>query len=168
MLYIPSAHQSTALLCPFDWMISGAAITRNNVDLFSLINFFFFRYQRQNTFVMCKGRNFIFWMRSEYEKKCFFVQNLTQASMSFVTWIIRFYNDIATATKHMKNKRINLPKYSGVPHKVHVRSFNFLAKPKSVIFKCPSISMRRFSGFKSRYTIDNEWRYSNASTISLA
>lgn len=104
VLYIPSAHQSTALLCPFDWMISGAAITNNNVDIFSLINFCFFRNQRQNTFVICKGKKCIFWTRSEYEKKCFFLLNLTQASKSFVTWIIRFYNDIATTTKQMEKQ----------------------------------------------------------------
>lgn len=62
----------------------------------------------------------------------------------------------------------NLPKYSGVPHSVHVLSFNFLAKPKSVIFKWPSRSINKFSGFKSRYTIDNECKYSSAKIISLA
>ena len=30
-------------------------------------------------------------------------------------------------------------RYSGVPHRVHVRSLIRLAKPKSVIFKWPSL-----------------------------
>lgn len=59
-------------------------------------------------------------------------------------------------------------KYSGVPHSVHVRSFNFLANPKSVIFRCPSLSSSRFSGFRSRYTIFSACKYSRARTISQA
>ncbi len=45
-----------------------------------------------------------------------------------------------------------LPRYSGVPHRVHVRSVIRLANPKSVILRWPSRSSSRFSGFKSRYT----------------
>ena len=40
-------------------------------------------------------------------------------------------------------------RYSGVPHRVHVRSWIFLAKPKSVILRWPSRSSNRFSGFMS-------------------
>lgn len=57
-------------------------------------------------------------------------------------------------------------RYSGVPHNVQVRSVNFFAKPKSVIFKCPSLASSKFSGFKSLYTIFLAWRYSKAETIS--
>lgn len=42
-------------------------------------------------------------------------------------------------------------KYSGVPHRVYVfcPTGSFFAKPKSAIFKYPSVVMSRFSGFKS-------------------
>lgn len=43
---------------------------------------------------------------------------------------------------------------------------SFLLKPKSVIFICPSASSRRFSGFKSRYTILSRCKYSKARRIS--
>lgn len=59
-------------------------------------------------------------------------------------------------------------RYSGVPHSVHVRSVSFFAKPKSVIFKCPSLAKSKFSGFKSLYTMFLAWRYSKADTISAA
>lgn len=45
-------------------------------------------------------------------------------------------------------------------------STSFFANPKSVSFTCPSLSSRMFSGFKSRYTISLECRYSRAQTIS--
>jgi len=41
-------------------------------------------------------------------------------------------------------------RYSGVPQRVQVLSSTSLAKPKSAIFKWPSASIRRFSGFRSR------------------
>ena len=42
-----------------------------------------------------------------------------------------------------------LTRYSGVPHRVQVLSVITLAKPKSVILRCPSRSSNRFSGFRS-------------------
>ena len=41
-------------------------------------------------------------------------------------------------------------KYSGVPHNVKVLFLLiFFANPKSAIFICPSLSISKFSGFKS-------------------
>ena len=40
-------------------------------------------------------------------------------------------------------------RYSGVPHRVHVRSVTLLANPKSIILRWPSLSSNRFSGFRS-------------------
>ena len=58
--------------------------------------------------------------------------------------------------------------YPGVPQKVYVCDpfSSFLLNPKSPSLAAPSRLRSTFSGFRSRYTMWHEWRYSSASVTA--